>query len=108
MLALSLAKECYSMKLDLLTNATVVDDASSFVVEHRYLYFGNSRHRKALIDIPNLSHISTSICVSCNYITFLSHIIYMKNMNNLKNIRYNKTMDCPQILNDGNKPSGEQ
>jgi hypothetical protein len=24
---LSLAKECYSMKLDLLTNATVVDDA---------------------------------------------------------------------------------
>ena len=27
--ALSLAKECYSMKLDLLTNATVVDDAST-------------------------------------------------------------------------------
>jgi predicted transcriptional regulator len=27
--ALSLAKECYSMKLDLLTNATVVDDAIS-------------------------------------------------------------------------------
>jgi hypothetical protein len=26
--ALSLAKECYSMKLDLLTNATVVDDAT--------------------------------------------------------------------------------
>ena len=25
--ALSLAKECYGMKLDLLTNATVVDDA---------------------------------------------------------------------------------
>jgi Trp operon repressor len=29
--ALSLAKECYSMKLELLTNATVVDDAISFV-----------------------------------------------------------------------------
>jgi Trp operon repressor len=29
--ALSLAKECYSMKLDLLTNATVVDDAIRFV-----------------------------------------------------------------------------
>jgi Trp operon repressor len=28
--ALSLAKECYSMKLDLLTNATVVDDAIRF------------------------------------------------------------------------------
>src|ERR687884_594169 len=31
MQALSLAKECYSMKLDLLTNATVVDDAIRFV-----------------------------------------------------------------------------
>ena len=29
--ALSLAKECYSMKLELLTNATVVDDAVRFV-----------------------------------------------------------------------------
>jgi len=29
--ASSLAKECYSMKLDLLTNATVVDDAIRFV-----------------------------------------------------------------------------
>jgi hypothetical protein len=31
MQALSLAKECYSMKLDLLTNATVVDDVIRFV-----------------------------------------------------------------------------
>jgi hypothetical protein len=29
--ALSLAKECHSMKLELLTNATVVDDAIRFV-----------------------------------------------------------------------------
>ncbi|MFL6348317.1 MAG: hypothetical protein ACJ72X_08500 [Nitrososphaeraceae archaeon] len=29
--ALSVARECYSMKLDLLTNATVVDDAIRFV-----------------------------------------------------------------------------
>jgi hypothetical protein len=29
--ALSLSKECYSMKLELLTNATVVDDAIRFV-----------------------------------------------------------------------------
>jgi predicted transcriptional regulator len=29
--ALSLAKECYSMKMDLLTNATVVDEAIRFV-----------------------------------------------------------------------------
>jgi predicted transcriptional regulator len=32
-LALSLAKECYSMKLDLLTNATVIDDAMKFITE---------------------------------------------------------------------------
>ena len=31
--ALSLVKECYSMKLELLTNATVVDDAIRFVNE---------------------------------------------------------------------------
>jgi predicted transcriptional regulator len=31
--ALSLAKECYFMKLDLLTNATVVEDAITFVSE---------------------------------------------------------------------------
>jgi hypothetical protein len=29
--ALSLAEECYSMKLDMLANATVVDDAIRFV-----------------------------------------------------------------------------
>jgi hypothetical protein len=30
-LQVGLAKDCYSMKLDLLTNATVVDDAIRFV-----------------------------------------------------------------------------
>jgi hypothetical protein len=34
--ALSLAKECYSMKLDLLTNATVVDDAIRFVCSSKF------------------------------------------------------------------------
>ena len=33
--ALSLAKECYSMKLDLLTNTTVVDDAISLQKNHK-------------------------------------------------------------------------
>src|SRR4051812_44079459 len=33
--ALSLAKECYSMKLDLLTNANVVDDAIRFVSSNK-------------------------------------------------------------------------
>ncbi|HEY7570679.1 MAG TPA: hypothetical protein VH796_04850 [Nitrososphaeraceae archaeon] len=31
--ALSLAKDCYGMKLDLLTNAIVIDDAVRFVTE---------------------------------------------------------------------------
>jgi hypothetical protein len=31
MQALSLAKECYSIKMDLLTNASVIDDAIRFV-----------------------------------------------------------------------------
>ncbi|MFL6507541.1 MAG: hypothetical protein ACJ704_06345, partial [Nitrososphaeraceae archaeon] len=33
--ALSLAKECYYMKLELLTNATVVDDAIRFVLSQQ-------------------------------------------------------------------------
>ena len=33
--ALSLARDCYSMKLDLLTNATVVDDAIKFVASEK-------------------------------------------------------------------------
>jgi ribosomal protein L7Ae-like RNA K-turn-binding protein len=33
--ALSLAKDCYSMKLELLTNATVVDDAIRFVSSNK-------------------------------------------------------------------------
>jgi hypothetical protein len=32
--ALALAKECYAMKLELLTNTTVVDDAIRFVASH--------------------------------------------------------------------------
>ena len=32
--ALMLAKECYAMKLELLTNATVIDDAIRFVSSH--------------------------------------------------------------------------
>jgi len=44
--ALSLAKECYSMKMDLLTNATVVDDAIRFV-------FQKSIHKTVSIDSSN-------------------------------------------------------
>lgn len=33
--ALSLAKDCYAMKLELLTNATMLDDAIRFVAQHQ-------------------------------------------------------------------------
>jgi predicted transcriptional regulator len=44
--ALSLAKECYSMKLDLLTNATIIDDAIRFV-------FQKSIHKTVSLDSSN-------------------------------------------------------
>jgi hypothetical protein len=37
MLALSLAKECYQMKLDLLSSATVVQGAVDFVDRNRII-----------------------------------------------------------------------
>jgi len=45
--ALSLAKECYSMKLDLLTNATVVDDAIRFVSDE------SKENQKSSLDNSN-------------------------------------------------------
>jgi hypothetical protein len=50
--ALSLAKECYSMKLDLLTNATVVNDAMKFVSEH------NNKKEVKEIDISSVAAAS--------------------------------------------------
>jgi hypothetical protein len=47
MQALSLAKECYAMKLDLLSSATVVDRAVQFVGRHRGL---TDQNKEALID----------------------------------------------------------
>jgi hypothetical protein len=45
--ALALAKECYAMKLELLTNAAVVDDAIRFVASHAVptIEKANSKHR---------------------------------------------------------------
>jgi hypothetical protein len=37
--ALALAKECYAMKLELLTNATVVDDVIKFVRQQKSLSY---------------------------------------------------------------------
>jgi predicted transcriptional regulator len=44
--ALSLAKDCYSMKLDLLTNAMVVDDAIHLVSNSLQLASGSSSETK--------------------------------------------------------------
>jgi hypothetical protein len=47
--ALSLAKECYAMKLDLLSSATVIDRAVKFVDRHRGLMPQNNQ---VMIDDP--------------------------------------------------------
>ncbi len=41
MQALTLVKECYAMKLDLISSATVVDRAIRFVENHRAIGLGN-------------------------------------------------------------------
>jgi len=51
--ALSLAKDCYSMKLDLLTNATVVDDAIRFVASESEKSKGKEHQVKSSSDISN-------------------------------------------------------
>ena len=51
--ALSLAKDCYSMKLDLLTNATVVDDAIKFVVGHSQKKQHKDNNHKLIKEIRN-------------------------------------------------------
>jgi predicted transcriptional regulator len=51
--ALSLAKDCYSMKLDLLTNATVVDDAIRFVSFKTYLKSSSSNENDKKSNEPD-------------------------------------------------------
>jgi hypothetical protein len=51
--ALSLAKECYSMKLDLLTNANVVDDAIRFVSNRTNETLKRSSNRNEDKEEPN-------------------------------------------------------
>jgi hypothetical protein len=50
---LSLAKECYSLKLDLLTNATVVDNAIRFVSQRSK---GNKPHSSSSDEDENESN----------------------------------------------------
>jgi hypothetical protein len=61
--ALSLAKECYSMKLDLLTNAEVVNDAVKFVEAHKIVNRTNTNSeeeiRKASTSIEEIKEGET-------------------------------------------------
>ena len=54
--ALALAKECYAMKLELLTNATVVDDAIRFVASHATTTEKANSDKMGVIDEKNHSH----------------------------------------------------
>jgi hypothetical protein len=47
--ALSLAKECHSMKLDLLTNATVVDDAIRFISSNSKVSSEKEENERSII-----------------------------------------------------------
>ena len=59
--ALSLAKDCYAMKLELLTNATVIDDAIKFVSSN--LKNENSKGEKAKCSVlaKELGHTEDDI-----------------------------------------------
>jgi len=54
--ALALAKECYAMKLELLTNAMVVDDAIRFVASNAVKTTDKANSDKMIIDEENRSH----------------------------------------------------
>jgi Trp operon repressor len=64
--ALSLAKECYSMKLDLLTNATVVNDAIRFVSEHNN---NNNIKNEKVAKIDNDSELLHNGAASADAVT---------------------------------------
>jgi hypothetical protein len=61
--ALSLAEECYSMKLDLLTNATVVDDAIRFVSDR----LKEKSHRAIAMKIINNQKNPTVMKMKISY-----------------------------------------
>jgi hypothetical protein len=59
MQALSLAKECYAMKIDLLSNATVVDRAVKFVQNHKVRSsLTTEQNSKVIIDDPQKGSVT--------------------------------------------------
>jgi hypothetical protein len=68
--ALSLAKECYSMKLDLLTNATVVKDAIRFVSEHN-----NNIKNEKVAKIDNDSELLHNAAASADAVATTNKVV---------------------------------
>lgn len=62
--ALALAKECYAMKLELLTNATVVDDAIRFVTSHAAPIEKANSDKIVIVGEENHSHEKQSMATS--------------------------------------------
>ena len=65
---LSLAKECYPMKLELLTNATVVEDAIKFVSSDRKKTKGDKIASTTSSDTDTKELTSTTIILSTNQV----------------------------------------
>ena len=66
--ALALAKECYAMKLELLTNATVVDDAIRFVALHAAPIEKVNSDKMVVIAEKNHSHENQELIATTNSI----------------------------------------
>ena len=66
--ALALAKECYAMKLELLTNATVVDDAIRFVTLHAAPIEKVNSDKMVVIAEKNHSHENQELIATTNSI----------------------------------------
>jgi len=66
--ALSLAKECYSMKLKLLTDTTVVDDSIKFVSSDRKKTKGDKIASTTSSDTDAKELTSTTIILSTNQV----------------------------------------
>ena len=66
--ALALAKECYAMKLELLTNATVVVDAIRFVASNSARIINKTKSDKMDVDEEDRSHEKQQSIATANSI----------------------------------------
>ena len=62
--ALALAKECYAMKLELLTNATLVEDVIRFVASHAAPIEKAKSDKVVVVDEENHYHETQEIALT--------------------------------------------